>query len=507
MQTDGHFLADAQDEPARERNRAPLVERLVAALKHRRRTQSRLTFRRKFDPVYWADGTPWMPRRAEIEVTIAPVPSEQSGWRELFLELSSGPDQNYQYYPFSSFIYVEDRLVAICEYSTEFESSIAPLTVPIGRPFTLTILTELGDLPSNNGVDGDDRELSALLIGMQLGAVMPAPTVANAQVAPADDYYSQRLVPLVKELPRPVFVVGCYRSGTGILTWALGQHPNVWPLEETGWLRLFGSGALAGYQVGNIARRSYFELYDIPREEYMAHVGLGIDDFMHKTSLRRMRQFNLRRLAGKPVWNSDRFHEQFQVARTEFSPKNRWVDGTPENSGAITLLRMLFPAGRFIGLVRSPLEVVASLVYFGRAGGSPSGVQEAIDSWKRMTRSVLLAARAYGPGVVKIVLFERMIEEPQAAISSMFDFLGEPRFSKSTPTFNTRINSSELDESERRRVLRRLENHPAADSLTKLYASVIAHLENPWVPDVAALNELIEIETDIAARMALIVRE
>ena len=35
---------------------------------------------------------------------------------------------------------------------------------------------------------------------------------------------------------RPIFVIGSYRAATSALTWALGQHPNLFPLEETHFL-------------------------------------------------------------------------------------------------------------------------------------------------------------------------------------------------------------------------------------------------------------------------------
>src|ERR1041384_604519 len=43
-----------------------------------------------------------------------------------------------------------------------------------------------------------------------------------------------------EQINKPIFVVGSPRSGTSILTWCLGQHPNIFPVNES-----TGLGALA----------------------------------------------------------------------------------------------------------------------------------------------------------------------------------------------------------------------------------------------------------------------
>jgi len=35
---------------------------------------------------------------------------------------------------------------------------------------------------------------------------------------------------------KPIFVVGSPRSGTSILSWCLGQHPNILVIPESAWM-------------------------------------------------------------------------------------------------------------------------------------------------------------------------------------------------------------------------------------------------------------------------------
>ena len=48
----------------------------------------------------------------------------------------------------------------------------------------------------------------------------------------------------------PIFVVGSPRSGTSILTWCLGQHPNIFPVPESNWMGNFAINVAMAYRVG-----------------------------------------------------------------------------------------------------------------------------------------------------------------------------------------------------------------------------------------------------------------
>jgi hypothetical protein len=237
---------------------------------------------------------------------------------------------------------------------------------------------------------------------------------------------------------KPIFIVGSPRSGTSILTWCLGKHPNIIPIEESDWLGELAIDLGRYYQIGS-ARGNYSLLssMDLTKAEFFAVFGKSINDLIlrHRVSLDRKRW----RHAAGPSVPSHSFVPRY-IAKT------RWVDGTPEYSFHICGLRKLFPQALFIHIFRDVTSVVRSMLHFHHVSGQSlvANVQEAYNYWLRTASNCILAERAYGPNVVLRIRHSDLVDAPEATLRSIFSFLSEPFAPECLEPLAQRINSSNV---------------------------------------------------------------
>ena len=231
----------------------------------------------------------------------------------------------------------------------------------------------------------------------------------------------------MQEVNRPIFVVGSPRSGTSILTWCLGQHPNMFPVPESNWLAQFAVSVAASYKVG-VSRgdRTILSAMDISRDEFFASFGRSINDLIlrHRTNLERKRK----------------------AIRPQSEPKMRWVDGTPEYSFDICALRKLFPEAVFVHVLRDVRDVVRSMLNFHRVAGFPlvQNEEEAYRYWLRTVKACAQAEQAYGGRVVHRLFYTTLVENPESVMNSLLEFVGETYCARCLEPLSKRINSSDV---------------------------------------------------------------
>ena len=235
--------------------------------------------------------------------------------------------------------------------------------------------------------------------------------------------------------PRPIFIVGSPRSGTSILTWCVGQHPNVLATEETGWMGPIAHSAAVAHAIGGArGQRSQLSAMGVSRDELIRTFGTTINDLVmaHRDRVKQAAA------DGEADHSGD---EAFRLARST-DPKGRWVDGTPENSFYIYELSLLFPNALFIHLVRDPQSVVRSLTYFHTIGGAHFTADSACHEWLLNVRDCLRAERALGSSRVHRITYDHLVTNPEATMAELLEFVGEPFTTDCVEPLATRINSS-----------------------------------------------------------------
>ena len=242
---------------------------------------------------------------------------------------------------------------------------------------------------------------------------------------------------LMRTEARPIFIIGAGRSGTSILTWALGQHPNIMTLPETNWIAALASHLAGIYALGS-SRGRYTQLsaFGVDRSTFFRAFGPGIDtlirtSFEHRHGAARegLRKGNQERGA-------------FALYRSADDPKQRWVDGTPGNTGYAGLLSEIFPAARFVHIVRDPVEVVRSLLGFAHRATMFPSPQTALSYAYHQTRAGHLAEASLGVERVTRVFHREIQASPEALFRRILDFLGEQYSPDCLKPLQDRINSS-----------------------------------------------------------------
>ncbi|HEY1871001.1 MAG TPA: sulfotransferase, partial [Chitinophagaceae bacterium] len=263
----------------------------------------------------------------------------------------------------------------------------------------------------------------------------------------------------------PIFVIGSYRSGTSILTWSLGQHPNIFPLEETNWMYRLGiyldclynfgtmNGEYSNLSSMGITRINFYKsfgkhIHSLILENRANYLRINLKaDLKRRNSLQLVDLEKLTKMEDFAQYAAE--YDPFPPIRSETDTKNRWVDGTPENSHFAYCLNLMFPKAKFIFLIRNPVKVANSLMNFASVGGRAENYEEenAYNQWYSLTESCYYTLKAYGTRKVLLLQHEDLISRKEMVIKKCLSFLDEEYDANCLEPFEVFINSSRYDRS------------------------------------------------------------
>jgi hypothetical protein len=222
-----------------------------------------------------------------------------------------------------------------------------------------------------------------------------------------------------------VFIVGCPRSGTTLLQRLLDCHPQVAVTPETHWIpRWYEKKKGKGITPDGLVRRKLVrKLLAFPR-----FGKLGID------------QAELEALI-KPRGTVS--YSRFISALFDLYGKKRGKqfvgDKTPGYARNLNTLHALWPAARFVHLIRDGRDVCLSILSWQRAKGWTAGEGLARFSswaeaplcaaalwWDWHVRLAREAGLAFEPGVYAELRYEALVADPPGECRKLCDFLGIP---------------------------------------------------------------------------------
>jgi hypothetical protein len=208
---------------------------------------------------------------------------------------------------------------------------------------------------------------------------------------------------------RPIFVVGCPRSGTTMLQLMLHAHPRIAIPPETRFL-------LAAYE----RRRDFGDLSDARRRRALAEWIVGREETRFVDLGLDPERVTEEIVAGPPTLGSA-LGIIFRAYARRFG-KPRWGDKRPAYLNNLEAVLRLFPDAQIINIVRDGRDCVASLkeMPWHRAG-----IYHSISAWAQAVDHARRARRRLGPDSFYELQYERLVRDPAGELAALCEYLGE----------------------------------------------------------------------------------
>ncbi|TDD71776.1 sulfotransferase [Actinomadura darangshiensis] len=214
---------------------------------------------------------------------------------------------------------------------------------------------------------------------------------------------------MTTESCRPIFVLGCPRSGTTLLQQMLHSHRRIAFPSET---RFVHTSYAARHEFGDLERpenrRALAEWITKGEDTKFKVLKLDTADVVEEI------------VHAPPTLGSALATVFRAYARRHGKP--RWGDKRPSYFRRVPTLRRMFPDAQFVHLVRDGRDAVSSLTrmpwFDGDIYAAALTWREAVDTGRRLQTRL-------GPGTFYEFRYEDLVAEPEDALVKLCAFLGE----------------------------------------------------------------------------------
>ncbi|KKO20130.1 MAG: sulfotransferase [Candidatus Brocadia sp.] len=205
----------------------------------------------------------------------------------------------------------------------------------------------------------------------------------------------------------PLFVVGCYRSGTSLLRLILNAHSKIYIGGETGYIPIFGA-QLNAFGDLSIDSNLFTLLHEI--NKYLKRRVHGWEKLPSAEVI-------IKRLKKRT------FQDIVMNINAYFNTKSTveiWGDKTPLYVNSIIFLGKLFPISKFINIVRDGRDVAVSAL---RAKLGGTNLADISLEWNECVLNGMLAERYFGPDRVMTVRYEDLVSDPKKTLLTICNYL------------------------------------------------------------------------------------
>lgn len=213
--------------------------------------------------------------------------------------------------------------------------------------------------------------------------------------------------PVMDYNDRPIFVVGCPRSGTTMLQLMLHAHPRIAIPPENRFV-------LAAYR----HRHMFGDLTDPERRRALGRWIVAVKRF---EDLGLDPDEVVQRIVAAPPTLGSALGTVLQAYADRFG-KPRWGDKRPAYLRRLPVIMKLFPDAQIVNIVRDGRDCVASLK---ETPWRPRSTAELIAFWTESADATRRAARDLPPDAYHQIRYEDLVRDPESGLRALCAFLGE----------------------------------------------------------------------------------
>lgn len=208
----------------------------------------------------------------------------------------------------------------------------------------------------------------------------------------------------------PVFVLGCDRSGTTLLSLLLSQSPDLHMTLESGFIPdLYKKRE--EYGNFNISKQRWFFIRDLQTTNATSNTkAFDIFELTAKQAEQCIKE-------AAPTDYAGAVKALFSKAAQRHD-KPRWGNKTPKYVHNIDLLVELFPDAKIVHLIRDPRDVAASI----KRVGWTNTIKEAAQFWNKRVTDALRGRQLDSDSYYELK-YETLLENPSTTLKNIYNWL------------------------------------------------------------------------------------